>query len=366
MKALAVYPGKPNSLHVEEIPEPRVEDVPDGHGVLVKVLRVGVDGTDKEINDAEYGKAPAGADFLVIGHESFGQVVAVGPNVASQIGPGTYVVASVRRRGHSLYDDIGYQDLTTDDEYYERGINLCHGYLTEYYVDHDRYIVPLPEPLREVGVLLEPTSVSQKGLNQAYEAQRRLKIWEPQRAAVLGAGTIGLLAALAMRLRGLDVTCYSRRKAPYLNSDLISEIGGRYVSSAETSLAEASADHGPFDLILDATGYSPLVFEAAEVLGKNGVLILASVTGGDRKAEVNADKINQGFVLGNKVMLGTVNASHGDFVSGVNDMLKAELLFPGWLKKLLTTPVHGLERYEEMLRHLTENREAIKVYVEVD
>jgi threonine dehydrogenase-like Zn-dependent dehydrogenase len=150
-----------------------------------------------------------------------------------------------------------------------------------------------------------------------------------------------------------------------LNSDLIEELGGHYASSSEQSLAEASAMHGPSDIILDATGFSPLALEAAEVLGKNGVLVLASVTGGDRKAEVNADKINQGFVLGNKMMMGTVNASRADFLSGAGDLIKAEVMFPGWLKKLLTTPVYGLERYEEMLRHLTEDREAIKVYVEV-
>lgn len=365
MKAIAVYPGKANSMHLEEVSKPSVADIPDGRGVLVRVLRVGVDGTDKEINDAEYGKAPPGADYLITGHESFGQVAEVGPNVSGTFQPGTYVVASVRRPGHSLYDQLGLQDFTTDDEYYERGINLRHGYLTEHYVEDERYLVPLPKCLSEVGVLTEPMTVSQKGLNQAYEIQRRLKVWEPRRAAVLGAGTISLLAALAMRMRGLDVTCYSRRKAPYLNSDLIEELGGHYVTSSERSFAEASQMHGPFDIVLEATGFSPLVFEAMEVLAKNGVLVLASVTGGDRKVEVNADRINQSFVLGNKVMVGTVNASRADFRSAVDDLIKAEILYPGWLKKLLTTPIKGLENYEEMLRQLTENREAIKVYVEL-
>ena len=129
MKAIAVYPGKPNSMHLEDVPQPRVSDVADGRGVLVRVLRVGVDGTDKEINDAEYGKAPPGDDFLITGHESFGEIVDVGPNVPPELRPGTYVVASVRRPGHSVYDQLGLQDFTTDDEYYERGINLLHGYL---------------------------------------------------------------------------------------------------------------------------------------------------------------------------------------------------------------------------------------------
>jgi len=118
-------------------------------------------------------------------------------------------------------------------------------------------------------------------------------------------------------------------------------------------------------IIFEASGFSPLAFQAAEALGKNGVLVLSSVTGGDKTVEVKADTINQGFVLGNKVMVGTVNASRADFVSGVNDLVKAEAFFPGWLNKLLTTPVHGLQNYEEMLRHLTQDKEAIKVFVEV-
>jgi threonine dehydrogenase-like Zn-dependent dehydrogenase len=365
MKAIAVHPGTPHSIHLADVREPSVEDAPGGRGVLVDVLRVGVDGTDKEINEAEYGMAPPGDDFLVIGHENFGRVAEVGPNVPSTIRPGTYVVSTVRRPGRSLYDEIGLQDMTTDDVYYERGINLLHGYLAERYVEDADYVVPLPESLREVGVLLEPTTVAEKGVNQAYEIQRRLRVWQPRRAAVLGSGTIGLLAALILRLRGLEFVCYSLPRAPYLNSDLVAELGGTYISSQDMSLLDAAERYGPFDLMFEATGFSPLAFEAAEALGKNGVLVLASVTGGERTAEVPADRINQGFVLGNKVMVGTVNASREDFERGVTDLIRAEALYPGWLGKLLTTPVRGLERYREMIEHL-ERADGIKVYVEVN
>src|SRR5688572_33135411 len=81
MKAVAVLPGKPNSMHLATMPKPSVDEVPDGRGVLVKVLRVGVDGTDKEINAAEYGAAPPGYDFLVTGHERYGRVDTVKQNV---------------------------------------------------------------------------------------------------------------------------------------------------------------------------------------------------------------------------------------------------------------------------------------------
>src|ERR1044071_63 len=205
MKAIAVHPGTPDSIHLREIPEPKVTDIPDGRGVLVKVLRVGVDGTDKEINAAEYGAAPEGFDFLVIGHEGFGIVEEVGPNV-HELKAGDFVVATVRRPGSSIYDLIGTNDMTTDDTYFERGINLRHGYMSEYYVDDVEFIVKIPQGLKEVGVLLEPTPVVEKGIAQAYEIQRRLRVWKPKRAAVMGAGTIGLLAALVLRLKGLQVT----------------------------------------------------------------------------------------------------------------------------------------------------------------
>src|SRR5512147_1017551 len=139
MKAISVFPGKPNSVHVADLPKPSLDSIPNGRGVLVQVLRVGVDGTDKEINAAEYGAAPPGEDVLVLGHESFGRVVEVGPNVTG-LARGDYVVATVRRPGSSLYDKIGLYDMTTDDTYFERGINLLHGFLTEYYVEDPEYL----------------------------------------------------------------------------------------------------------------------------------------------------------------------------------------------------------------------------------
>jgi len=364
MKAISVFPGKPNSVHVADLPKPSLDQVPNGRGVLVKVLRVGVDGTDKEINAAEYGAAPPGYDFLVIGHEGFGQVEAVGPNV-TEVKSDDYVVATVRRPGNSIYDLIGTNDMTTDDTYYERGINLPHGYLTEHYVDDVEFIVKVPKGLKHVGVLLEPTAVVEKGIHQAYEIQRRLKVWRPHRAAVMGAGTIGLLATLVLRLKGLDVTTFGRTAKPYLNSNLIEELRARYLSTKDMSISDAAKPYGPFDLIFEGTGNSSVVFDSMQALGKNGVLVLASVTGGDKMIQIPADRINLEFVLGNKVMVGTVNASREYFETGVGDMAQAEAEYPGWLTKLLTDPVKGLENYTELFNKLTSPNGAIKVFCEV-
>lgn len=181
----------------------------------------------------------------------------------------------------------------------------------------------------------------------------------------MGAGTIGLLAALALRLRGLEVTVFGRTAAPYLNSDLVHDLGGRYFSTVTTPILEGARRYGPFDLILEATGASAVVFESMRALAKNGVLVLTSVTGGDRMVEVPADRINLEFVLGNKVMVGTVNANREYFETGVKDMAHAESQYPGWLQRLLTHPVRGLENWKLLLRTLTNAPGAIKVCCEV-
>jgi glucose 1-dehydrogenase len=365
MKAVAVHPGKAGSAHLTDLPEPSIGDVPGGRGVLVRILRVGLDGTDREINAAEYGAAPDGAGFLVIGHESFGVVEQVGPAV-TELAPGDHVVARVRRAaGTSLYDAIDTPDFTTDDTYFEHGISRVHGFLTERYVEEPRYLIKVPPALREVGVLLEPLSVAEKGIVEAYDIQRRLKVWHPRRAAVLGAGTIGLLATMVLRNRGLAVTTYGLDPAPYLNSDLVEALGARYVATRQTSLADDVAAHGQYDLVFEATGYSPIVFDAmCHTVARNGVLVLASVTGGMRRSDVPSDAINLDFVLGNKVMFGTVNAGRAHFEEGVRDMAMIEAQQPGWLVRLLTHRVAGLDRFEEALGYLS-TPGVIKTYLQI-
>ena len=354
MKALTITPRVPGSAALRDVAEPSIDEVPGGRGVRVRVLRVGLDGTDREINAGEYGVAPDGSDYLILGHESFGIVEAAGPAV-TELAPGDFVVARVRRAGSSLYDRIGMPDMTTDEAYYEHGISRVHGFLTEQYVEDPEYLIRIPAGLRGVAVLLEPTSVVEKGIAQAYEIQRRLKVWQPQRAAVLGAGTIGILAAAALRNRGLEVSVFARQQAPYLNADLVEAIGARYVSTQETSFGEAVAAGGQFDLVFEAM---------CVLLAKNGVIVLSSVTGGMRTVEVPADAINLDFVLGNKVMVGTVNANRDHFEAGVRDLAILEASYPGWLARLLTHRVDGLDHWPEAFEHLGAAG-AIKVYVEV-
>jgi threonine dehydrogenase-like Zn-dependent dehydrogenase len=365
MKAVAITPNEVNTVRLVEMDKPAITGDRD---VLVEVVRVGACGTDREINNGEYGVAPPGYDFLVLGHENLGRVVEVGENV-KEFRIGDYVVATVRRPGKSFYDSIGEQDFTTDDEYFERGISRLHGFMAEFYVENADYLIKIPPKIVDIAVLLEPLSIIEKGLKQASDIQERLKIWHPKTAAVLGLGSVGLLASMALRLRGYDVHGFGRDpREGYLNAELIEAIGGTYDSTAEITVPDSVQKYGEYDLIFECTGYSPIVFDAMQALNQNGVLVLSSVTGGDRTIDaVPADKINQQFVLGNRVMFGTVNANREHFEMGVKDLALCEAMYAGWLGRMLTHKVQGLENYEKVFDILSNAGEfkSIKTYFEV-
>ncbi|HJZ92034.1 MAG TPA: glucose 1-dehydrogenase [Gemmataceae bacterium] len=371
MKAVAVLPGKPNSVHLRDIPAPRLTDqphphvvqIPEGRGVLVKVLQIGVDATDREINEALYGNPPPGGEHLVIGHESFGQVLEVGDRV-TEVKPGDFVSCTVRRPGGSLYDRIGRNDLTSEEVYYERGINLCHGYLTETFVDDAEYIVKVPPVLKHLGVLAEPASVCAKAIEQAFLAQQRLQVWNPKRAFVFGAGQIGLLATMMLRLRGMEVFTLATKPAPNRKSEIATAYGATYVSTRETPVTELAQQVGRPDLIFEATGDARECFRAMEVLAINGALIWTSITGGTHDISFDAAKINLEWVLGNKLLVSSVNGNRRHFELGLQALSHGELAYPGVTQRLLTHPVAGLDNYREMM-HLLEEKGALKVFVNV-
>ncbi len=371
MKAVAVTPGKPNSVHLRDIAEPKLTDqphphvckVPEGRGVLVKVLQVGVDATDREINEAQYGNAPPGGDFLVIGHESFGQVLEVGAKV-TEVEPGDYVSCTVRRPGGSIYDKIGRNDITSEEVYYERGINLCHGYLTETFVDDAEYIVKVPKNLKHLGVLAEPASVCAKAIEQAYLAQQRLQVWDPKLAFVMGAGQIGLLATMMLKLRGMEVFTLATKPGPHTKSSIVEAYGATYVGTKETPLADLVKKVGKPDLIFEATGSPEACFRSMEVLGLNGALIWTSITGGSKDVTVDAARINLEWVLGNKLLVSSVNGNRKHFELGMQALSHGELTYPGVTERILTHPVNGLDHYHDMMK-LLEEKEALKVFVNV-
>ncbi len=235
--------------------------------------------------------------------------------------------------------------MCLDGDYTERGINGRHGYLTERYVDGEEFFVHVPDLLKEVGMLVEPVSVAVKGIEQSWAIQNRMW-WQPHQAGVLGAGQIGLFCAFLLRARGLEVHVMSQQGPESLEARLVKQVGAHYVDTGQRSIGDVGKAVGGFDIVFEATGYSPLIFDALQQLHNDGVMCLFSVTGGERKLEINSDQFNNGLVFGNRLVFGSVNSNHGHFERAVRAMERFTLRWPGLLDSIITEKVHGVDNFD--------------------
>jgi threonine dehydrogenase-like Zn-dependent dehydrogenase len=334
MNAIVVRPGERNSIHMRDMPDPAMK--PDQ--VAVKMVRVGLCGTDAEINHGVYGKPPDGEEFLILGHENLGVIEDVGRKVKG-FKAGDLVVSTVRRPcGVCQNCKVGENDVCTSGRYTERGIMRRHGFMAQYYVESPGYLNKIPKAVRDIAVLLEPMSVVEKGIDHAFLLQRRL-VWKPNLGVVLGGGPVGLLAAAVLRTRGLRTVVVGREPQSDQRAQIALQLGAEYMSVEKSSLLDLPKQIGPPDIVIEATGSARVVFEAMEILGPNGVLCLLSVTGGSGVHEEPIDRINQKLVLGNQVVFGSVNANPRHFAMGVKDFVTIEKKWPGVLRRLLTNRI---------------------------
>jgi threonine dehydrogenase-like Zn-dependent dehydrogenase len=343
MKAVVVTPGQADTGRVQDIPEP----TRSADQVKVETIEVGVCGTDLEILHGLYGQAPPGDDYLVIGHENFGRVVEAPPD--GELSEGDYVVCIVRRPDPVPCPQcaVGEFDMCSNGQYTERGIKGLHGFMSEYFVDSPEYLVKLPEVCSNIGVLIEPLTVVEKGVLQAEAIQRRMT-WEPKEAVVTGAGPIGLMATLLLRSKGYDVYTLDIVERDSLRAQLVKDCGAEYVKGDEESLAQLAERVGGVDLIVEATAVASLVFDSIDAIGPNGVVCLTGVSAGARSLEVPADKLNLEMVLDNKVVFGTVNANRRYFTAAVEDLTRFQELWPGLCEKVITRRV-PVESFQDAL-----------------
>jgi threonine dehydrogenase-like Zn-dependent dehydrogenase len=331
MKAIVVKPGVKDSIHMRDMPDPKLK--PDQ--VAVKMIRVGLCGTDAEISHGLYGQAPEGDEYLILGHENFGVVEEVGKKVKG-FKAGDLVVSTVRRPCKCYTCKAGQNDMCHEGCYQERGIMGRHGFMAEYYVESPQWLNKIPKNVAEIGVLLEPMSVVEKGIDHAFLLQQRLD-WKPKTALVLGGGPIGLLAAAVLRARGLETHVVGREPETDNRAQLAKKMGAKYHSVANKTLFDVKKEMPPIDIAIEATGVASVAFDGMQILGRNGVLCLLSVTGGSKTADQPIEKINQQLVLGNQVVFGSVNANPRHFAMGVKDFSTIEKKWPGVLKQLITS-----------------------------
>lgn len=358
MQAVAVFPSK-KKIDLLNIPEPQLNGPTQAR---LRLREVGLCGTDREIGSFEYGDPPSGADHLILGHESLAEVVELGREVRS-LKSGDLVVAMVRRpcpHPECPACRVGRPDFCVTGDYTERGIKGADGFLTDYVVEDEAYLVKAPRALADVAVLVEPLTVVAKAADQARAILRRLP-YDPgrQRGLVLGAGPIGILCAMVLIANGFETLVYSRDSEQSQPAELVRSVGARYVSSASTPIERLAEGSGQFDVVLEAVGFAPLMMAASQMLSPNGVLVLTGVPLESATAEVSGRAIRD-IVLSNKVVFGTVNAGRGDYLSAIRHLEQFMILFPDSVRKLIT---HRLP-LDEVPQMLTQKR-GIKNVVEM-
>jgi len=356
MKAVAVFPQK-KQVEVIDVEPPQISSPTQ---VRIRMREIGVCGTDKEICAFLYGTPPSGSEYLVIGHESIGEVVEVGQQV-QDLKPGDWVVPMVRRpcpHEECRACRVGRQDFCFTGDFTERGIKMAHGFMTEFVVDDERYMNRVPPELREVGVLVEPLTIAEKALAQVWQVQQRLP-WDCSitmgkergychSAVVLGAGPVGLLGAMALTAGGFGTTVYSLEPEEHPKAAFVRAIGATYVSAKKIFIDQLARQIGNIDLIYEATGASRLSFEIMKVLGTNGVFIFTGVPGRKGPVEVDTDLIMRNLVLKNQVVYGTVNAGRDDFQAAIRDLGVFLERWPAQTRSLLTGR-YPVEKCQQLL-----------------
>ena len=293
--------------------EVQAPEIAQDDQVLFRVEEVGVCGTDRELASFRLGYPPDGESFLVLGHEAAGRVIEVGAAVTS-LRRGDCVVPMIRRACSPPCPSCARRrsDLCVTGNYRERGIFGLHGYFCEMAVDSEQDLVAVPERLAEFAVLAEPLSVVEKAIQTAM----RFREEPPATAGVLGAGPIGLLAAMALRSRGLDVWLYSLESADHPRARLAEQMGARYVRSLDFKA----------DIVVEAAGAADAAFAAIRCLTPLGVCALLGAATGEGHVSF------RDLVLGNRIVFGSVNASPEAFALAIEDLGRFD---PAMLRKLI-------------------------------
>lgn len=355
MRAVAVFPGE-KSLRVVNHPEPAA---PLKSEARLRMLDVGVCGTDREIAHFDYGTPPDGSDYLVLGHESLARVVDVGP-AAQHVKKNDLVITTVRRpcpHPSCRACAIGRQDFCYTGDFTERGIKQRHGFMTELVVDDERYMQVVPPELRDVGVLVEPLTIAEKALRQVWDVQERLP-WGDYahtasdghglKALVLGAGPVGMLGALALLVRGFDTYVYSLGAATSEKGQWVTAVGAKYLSADEMNPQQVAEHLGNIDLIYEAAGVASLAFDMLNVLGVNGVFVFTGVPPEGQSLSVSAGHLMRSMVLKNQIVFGTVNAAPSAFQEAISDLTQFYARWPEAVRKLITGH-YAPEQIEDLL-----------------
>ena len=335
MQAIALKPGT-QDVHMIDRPEPKIS-APDE--IKLKIVRVGICGTDREEASGGRARGPDGEPELVIGHEMFGQVVEVGQDVR-RVKAGDYAVFTVRRGcGRCPACRVNRPDGCRTGDFRERGIWRLDGYETEYVIDHAPYVVPVPPELEAEGVLTEPLSVVEKALDVVARVQRARVSGAGlagRRCLVAGLGPVGLLAAMLLRLRGAEILGLDVVDAGSARPLWLAGIGGRYVDGRDIPVARLADSFGPLDLVVEASGVPEVAADLPLALRPGGACVLTGIPRGHQSIPIPESALLRRLVLANLLVVGSVSAALGHFQMAVADLARARRRWGEHLVRLIT------------------------------
>jgi threonine dehydrogenase-like Zn-dependent dehydrogenase len=335
MRAVAVYPRRCEVKLIERA-EPHVATPTQ---VKVRMLEVGVCGTDKELCHFVYGTPPPGFDHFILGHESLGEVIETGASVAD-LRPGDLVVGRVRLPCADVACEAcrtDHQDFCSTGTYPEHGIRSLDGFMAEFLVEERTYLHAVPARLRSVAVLAEPLTIAEKAWQEAEHIQKRLP-WTPSRrkAVVLGAGAVGLLGAMKLIEEGFETFIYSLLPIPNESATIAGAIGATYLSSETVAVSQMVERVGRIDLVYEALGAAQLAFDVLKRLGPNGLFVFTGVPRAETLDAFDPYSAVTNLVLQNQAIVGIVNSGRQAFHDAIRDLGVFYGRWPGVLERLIT------------------------------
>ena len=209
--------------------------------------------------------------------------------------------------------------------YTERGIKEIHGFMSERWRIEPEYAIRVDPTLGILGVLLEPASVLAKAVEQVAMIGRR-SFWEPNTVLIIGAGPIGLLAALTVKQFGLEVHVLDRAETGS-KPDLVRALGATYHSGSISDV--------PFELdaIIECTGVGQLISDSIGKIGPNGIICLTGIGHGGSVRKTSTADAASASVLRNNVIVGSVNANKRHWYRAAQTLARADR---SWLSQLIT------------------------------
>ena len=286
----------------------------DKNKVLIKTHKVGVDGTDNTVIE-NINSRVSQKDYLVLGHEAVGVVE---KSKSINFEKGDVVVPYVRRpnkKTKEKYITSKRLDLAPYDEVDECGINNRDGFMSEYFVSKPEYLVKIPKQYKEIGYLIEPISIIEKGISSCKNINQQIP-FEIRDLLILGNGKIGCLAAKILS-KNYNVTVYSLEGKRNPKSRLIRDNIGTYISKNNKDIKDISKK---FDLIIDTTGEPTMLHNSINILKPCGIILNFGLSPKSISRKKDISKLYNKIVLENNIILGSINSSLSHYKKSIQHL----------------------------------------------